>query len=389
MKTSLYPEPRRRELFPFVADTVYLAASAETPLCAPAYEAMEGYLKRHRQEGMGCFGATLVELDRCRERICRLLGVEDPENVALVPNTTAGATCLAHSLPLEAGDWILSNEFEFPTNLWPWEDAAVRAGARVVRLSSEDGRVGAEQVREKLASGPVDWGRCRALAWSWVQFRDGYRIDLSTLGEIAREHDALVAVDGIQGLGVVPFDMADTPVDAIYAGSHKWLLGQGGAGFLWVAPEAMERLGGFGRGWLSVVDPMRMDPDDSPRASARRFEAGNFAVASYFALSAGLELLLGLEIREIYHHVQHLLDHLLEALEGSPYCPASCREREHRSGILSLEVPHEDVSQLAAALAEKGFVCTTRGGRLRVAPHLYNTIEEMDALAAALRGLAP
>lgn len=388
MKTSLYPEPRRRELFPFVEKTIYLAASAETPLCTPAWEAVEGFFRRHRQEGMGCFGTTMVELQRCRERICQLLGADDPEDVALVPSTTAGATSVAHSLPLEPGDWVLSDDLEFPSNLWPFEDAALRAEACLVRLPTQEGRVTARQAREFVARRTGDWGRLRALAWSWVQYRDGYRVDLSELGALARDTGAFLAVDAIQGLGVVPFSLRETPVDAVYAGGHKWLLGMGGGGFLWVDRARIPELRGFGRGWLSALNPIAMDLTAPPREDARRFETGGVNFAAYYALGAGLDLLLGLGIQEIFHHTQHLQEHLLRALEGTPYRPASLQERPHRSAILALRCPHPDVPALVGALAERGILCTARDGLLRLAPHLYNTIEEMDTLAEVLRSLA-
>jgi selenocysteine lyase/cysteine desulfurase len=385
MMTSLFPEPTRRKLFPVVDKWVYLAASAETPLCTPAWEAMEAFFQRHRQEGMGGFKATLAELQLCRERICQLIGAENPENVALVPNTTAGAAAIAHSLNLKPKDRVVTNELEFPSNLWPWEDAATRAGAEVLRLPVPQGFPSPELLQAYLQG--TDQEALRAVTWSWVQYRDGYRVDLARLAKLCQEAGAFFAVDGIQGLGVVPFDLKETPVDALYAGGHKWLLGQGGGGFLWVHPKRVSGLRDFGRGWLSVEDPMAMDPNMPPRGDARRFEAGSMAFGSYYALSASLKLLLEVGVKEIHIFVQHLQDHLLRALEGSRYTPASPQERSQRSAILTLDCPQEDVDILVAALAEKGILCTARKGRLRIAPHLYNSIEEMDLLATALRDL--
>lgn len=385
MKTALFPEDVRRRLFPFVAEGAYLMASAETGLPQPAYEAVQRFYQDYTVRGCLDIEAWLAELDACRRAIARLLGGVDPEDVALVKNTTAGAACVAHSLPLEAGDEVWSNALEFPSNLWPFEDAARRVEAELVRLPGDQLRTPARLVRQRLLDRVDDPPRLRAIAWSWVQYREGFRADLDELGHLADEAGALLAIDGIQGVGAVPVDLTPGHVDAFYAGGHKWLLGHGGGGFLWVRPGALEGARSFGRGWLSATDPMAMDLDGALHPGARRFEDGNLAFAAFYALRASVELLLEVGVEEVWLHIQHLQDHLLRQLQGSGWQRVSSVEPGSRGPILGLQAPGWDVAAVAAALAERNIWVTARDGVLRVAPHLYNTIEEMDALARALR----
>lgn len=379
--SALFPEGLRRELFPFVADGVYLAAAAETPLPAPAAQAIHEYVAGYARRGMLAFDDTLGELERCRVALGRLLGGVDPEDIALLPNTTAGATAVAHSLPLWPGEVVLANDREFPTNLWPFEDAAAQAGATVERLVAPGGRPSADLAATRLAEGRP---RAQAVAWSWVQYQDGYRTDLGALGEACRRAGAFLAVDAIQGLGAVPLDLKATPVDALYAGGHKWLLGTGGGGFLYVRRTSLEDLCDFGRGWLSVADPLAMDQDAPPRADARRYEGGNLSWDAFVALRVGVELLLEVGVEAAFAHNLALQDHLLRRLEGTGVRVRSSLEPAERGPMLALELPGADAGEVTAALRERGIVVTARDGALRVAPHLYNVGEDMDALVTAM-----
>lgn len=380
--SALFSEGQRRELFPFVAQGVYLAASAETPLPAPGAQAIHEYVEGYARRGMVQFGDTMRELERCRVALGRLLGGVDPEDIALVPNTTAGATAVAHSLPLWPGEVVLSNDQEFPTNLWPFEDAAIQAGATVERLEAPGGRPSAALAAERLSQGRP---RPQAVAWSWVQYRDGYRTDLGELGAACRAAGAFLSVDAIQGVGAVPLNLKETPVDALYSGGHKWLLGTGGGGFLYVRRDSLEDLVDFGRGWLSVADPLAMDIDAAPRSDARRYEGGNLEWSAFLALRVGVELLLEVGVEAAFAHNLALQEHLLRRLDGTGATPRSALEpMECRGPILALDLPGSDADEVAAALATRGIVVTARDGALRIAPHLYNTGEDMDALANAL-----
>lgn len=386
MSGALFPEATRRALFPWVEGAIHLGAAAETPLPAPSHAAMLAFYEDYRVRGFTGFHPWLAELDRCRAALATLVGAADPDDVALVANTTAGARIVAHALPLAAGDRILTNALEFPSNLWPWEDAAARVGARVERLPGDGLRTPPEGLRDGLE--PADAGPVRAVAWSWVQYRDGFRSDLCALGALAREAGAWLAVDGIQGVGVVPLDLRRTPVDALYCGGHKWLMGLGGGGFLVIPKGRIPELAAYGRGWLSVEDPLAMDPDAPPRGTARRFEEGNLPLGHYFALRRSVELLLEVGVEAVFAHVLGLQDHLMERLEGSGFRPASSLQPQERGPILALDCPEErPAAQVVAALADRDIHVTARAGRLRLAPHLYNTRGEMDTLAATLVGL--
>src|SRR6185369_3456709 len=97
--------------------------------------------------------------------------------------------------------------------------------------------------------------RTRVLAVSAVEFASGFRTDLDALGQLCRENNIFFFVDAIQALGVFPIDVQKTPIDALSADGHKWLLGPEGAGIGYVRREWVDRLHPIGVGANSVVKP--------------------------------------------------------------------------------------------------------------------------------------
>ena len=97
--------------------------------------------------------------------------------------------------------------------------------------------------------------RTRVLTVSSVEFASGFRNDLDALGELCRERGVFFFVDAIQSLGVFPLDVQQTPIDALSADGHKWLLGPEGAGIGYIRREWVERLHPIGVGANSVVHP--------------------------------------------------------------------------------------------------------------------------------------
>jgi selenocysteine lyase/cysteine desulfurase len=220
---------------------------------------------------------------------------------------------------------------------------------------------------------------------SWVQFGRGWRTDLAALGELCTRHGALLCADVIQGLGVLPADLAAWGVDFAMADGHKYLLGPEGIGVLYVAERSRHLVRPSEVGWASVVHrgewenlELVLDP------SARRFEGGTANLAGTMGLGVSIRLLLDTTVEAIWAHVDRLCDHVVDGLGTVGATVLSDRSRPGRSGIVSFVVDGLDTTELADSLRADGFVVAPRGGGVRVAPHGYNTVDELDALVEAV-----
>jgi selenocysteine lyase/cysteine desulfurase len=221
---------------------------------------------------------------------------------------------------------------------------------------------------------------------SWVQFGRGFRLDVAGLAELCREHGALLCVDAIQGLGVVPCDLEAWGVDFAAADGHKWLLGPEGLGVFYVRADRRDLLHPLEPGWASVVHREEWGNLDLVwDATARRFEGGTANFAGIHGLGASIDLLTRAGIDAVWRHVDGLCDRLASGLAEAGATVLSDRSRDGRSAIVTFLPRAEDPAVAVKRLKALGFICADRGGGVRVAPHGYNTADEIDALIAAVR----
>ncbi len=208
------------------------------------------------------------------------------------------------------------------------------------------------------------------VALSLVQSADGRVADLAEIATAAADHGALTIVDVTQGAGWLPFDA--TRFDVVIAGTYKWLLSPRGTAFMTVRPELQARIQPLYAGWYAGEDPWDSiyGPPLRLATNARRFDLSP-GWLNWVALVPALELLLDVGVATIRRHNVGLANSLREQLGLGP----------STSAIVSLDLePSFDDTRLA------GLHTAYRAGRLRAGFHLYNTEEDVDRLAAALKG---
>lgn len=363
----------------------YLNHAGVCPLPEPVVVAMRSWA-----QGPGASGTIEGDLqeehiEEVRALAARLMGVAASE-VAFVKNTTEGLGFVANGLDLREGDRVVVSDREFPSTVYPWI-ALEERGVVVDRVTpvGSGGALPVEAFVDVMSRGAPP----KVVATSWVQFALGWRTDLEALASAAHEVGALLCADVIQGLGVLPVQLAAWGVDFAMADAHKWLLGPPGIGVLYVRSSCIDRLRPLEPGWASVAhreewDNLELVYDDS----ARRFEGGSANACGVYGLGAALELLLDAGVDAIWRHVDSLCDLVCERVEEMGLRVLSERSPDARSGIVTFALgPGLDPVGTAAALLERGVVCSPRGGGIRVSPHGHNTEEDVERLATALRSL--
>jgi cysteine desulfurase / selenocysteine lyase len=324
-------------------------------------------------------GRWMKRIEEVRGLVGRLLHC-DPLDIAFVKNTSEGVGIVAEGYPWQSGDNVVTVVDEYPANVYPWMNLANR-GVELRRVPTREGRILLDDLRKAIDA------HTRILTLSWVEFGSGFRNDLDAISALCREHGVLFFLDAIQGLGVFPLDLQQTPIDFLAADGHKWLLGPEGAGIFYISRELVERLHPVGVGWNSVVgatDFSKIRFDLKPHAG--RWESGTLNVAGIIALGTSVELLLQIGIEAISQRVLELTDHLCRRVEESGIAKVySSRGPGEASSIVSLAIPDaQQLPALVAACRANGIVINQRSGRLRVSPHFYNNVEELDKLVMCL-----
>ena len=362
----------------------YLNNAGVAPPSMPAVEAMQRCALECAEGGSVPGDDLDAHTEEVRAAAARLLGVPATD-VAFVKNTTEGLGFVANGLEWAPGDRVVVPDHEFPSALYPW--LALRDRGVVVDLVPTEGperAVPVEAFARVIAGGPAP----RMVVTSWVQFGRGWRVDLAALSAVCRDAGALLCADVIQGLGVVPADLAAWGVDFAMADAHKWLLGPAGVGVLYVRGERLDLLRPLEPGWASVAHRQDYDNRDLVfAADARRLEGGSANVTGIHAMGASIDLLLDTGVDRVWAHASALCDRLAAGLAGAGATVLSDRSPGGRSAIVSFAVDGHEPAAVTDGLRRRGVVCAARAGGVRVSPHGYNTAEEVDAVVEAVEAL--
>lgn len=368
-----------RGLFPVARDLVYLNHAAVAPISTRVADALRRYAEEATQRGAFDYDRAYdAEVERVRGGAAELLGAA-AEEIAFVKNTTEGLGIVAAGLDWKPGDRVITCDLEYPSNVYPWRSLE-RRGVETVMLRGRDGRLPLESVEEALRH-----PQARLLALSSVEYGSGARNDLASLGALCRERGVLFCVDGIQGLGCLPIDVAACGIDFLSADGHKWLLSVEGCGVFYVALRALERVRPRIVGWRSVARPGDYDVyQEELRDGATRFEEGTPNTPGIFGLGAAIDLALEIGVGPIAERVLALTDQLADGLRSRGAAVRSPRGAGEASGIVSFIVPGEEPTATVRRLRERGIFVVARRGGVRASPHYYNTPDEIDRLLASL-----
>ena len=350
-----------RAEFPVFERVAYLNAGTCGPLPAAARRALDELVDLAEVDGRrgAYYERHLALLTRLRETYAGLLGAR-PEDVAVTTSTSDGIGRVLAGLSLAEGDEVLTADGEHQGLLGPLLGVRERHGVAIRTAPLAEL---AEHV------GP----RTRLVACSHVGWRSG---------DVAPQLDGEVPLllDGAQGVGAVPVDVAALGC-AFYAGAgQKWLCGPVGTGMLYVDPRWRDRLQPIGFAYSSYADSSRPLDRDALYDSARRFDAAALNPELSAAALAAIDLLAGFGWDRVHERACTLARELAERLAGAG------RDVAPRGDTTLVAWADEDPQATAERLAGAGvavrFIPGT--GLLRASVGAWNDESDLDRLLAAV-----
>ncbi|VTU24716.1 Kynureninase [Variovorax sp. PBL-H6] len=374
-----HPFSSYRKLFPILEQTVQLSSCSQSALSLPVRRAIDEYLEVWLKRGAD-WGYWMDQVALARAEFARMIHAE-ADDIAVLGSVSDAASSIASALRFEPDRCeIVTTTLDFPSLCHVWLAQAPR-GAQVRFVQAEAGR---SDTTERIA-GALD-GHTALVSVSHACFYDGQRVDIAATGREAREHGALQFVDAYQSAGAIAIDVRAQEVDILAAGAQKYLLGIPGIAFLYVRPALAQRLTPTVTGWFGRVNPFAFDPAGLDfAAGAARFNTGTPPMMCASVARASMALLNEIGIPAIEEYLGQLSAVALEEAARLGLTVASPPDPAAKGANTAIRVP--DAAQVEARMLEAGYVVSARNDVIRIAPHFYNTAEDVTGALRALAGL--
>ena len=367
------------ERYPIKNQGIYLSHCGISPLySAAANRAVELIQEQCLHGGNHFMDFYNPVLQHFKDEAGKLLQTS-ADNLAAVRNTSEAMSMIANGYPFDPGDEIITFEHEYPANFYPWL-IQERRGVKVRQIPNFPARSDIDPALVGMvpyeAIEQLITPRTRVVALSHVQFTSGHAADLTKIGKLCKDRGIDFVVDVAQSLGSMPIIPESMHISALASAGWKWMLGPMGVGLFYTSPTFREKLAPVIIGAETMTQGFDyLDHGWKPHHSAKRFEYSTSTITHVAALATSLEENHNrYGIHAIFEEILRLQDIFL-AHFNHPHIKPLIFEGPDRSGILSLAAP--EAGKYSQELAREGIHITARGGFLRVAPHFYNTDEEM------------
>ncbi len=366
--------------FPLHPDLILMNAANLCPSPYPVQDAVFRLTRDVDQDASFQNRAKFGGLaETSREALARFLGAS-PNEIAITRNTSESNNTILNGLSLGAGDEVVIWDQNHPTNNISWEVRAERWGFELKRVSTPD-RPTTEEELVAVFRGAMS-PRTRVIAFSHVSNVTGVALPAKALCTLARAAGVASHVDGAQSFGALDIDLHDMGCDFYTGSAHKWFVGPKEAGVLYVRENRIPELwaSDVGVGWQGAIES----------GGARKFDnLGQRDDAAVAAVATAVEFHEAIGPALIEARIRALSAALKEAVrERIPSVEFHTSDVPERSaGVVVVKIPVDDQRQLFNWLYEEHRIAGgPRGepyGGVRLCPHIYNTMEQIDRVASA------
>ena len=367
--------PNQQSLFSIPEEISYLNCAFTGPLLKTAQAAGEKALKAKCNPWNIKPEDFFTNIESVRILFAQLIHCSK-DDVAITPSVSYGIALAAKNLPFSQGQNIVVLKDQFPSNIYSWKRIARENKGQIQTVDRPEDHNWTQAVINKINS------KTSIVAIPNIHWTDGTLLDLIQIGKICRKQKAALVIDGIQSLGAMPFSIKEVKPDFLVTASHKWLLGAYSFGFCYIAPQ-WQNTTPLEENWLNRSESQDfsrlVDYRDDYQKGARRFdmgEASNFFLAP--VAKAALEQILEWDVKNIAQTLRMTTDYIAQkARSMGLIVPPKKQRAEHMTGIT---LPSGIPEYLPSKLSSEQIYISIRGDSIRIAPHLYNTEEDIDRL---------
>jgi len=378
-----------RDEFPILTTCTYLISNSLGAMPRGVYDALRVYADTWATLGVRAWGARYDNLPTWWElkgavgdKIAPLMGA--PAGSVLVHENAS----IANSILMSALDWsdtrrdkVVSTDQDFPSDVYSVR-AMLPAHVNLHLVRSDDGMT----INTQKLLDAID-ERTRLVSISHVLFRSAYIMPIQAIIEKAHAVGAQVLLNGYHSVGIIPVDVTALGVDFYIGGTLKWMCGGSGGVFMYIRPDLLTSLHPKITGWFAHQQPFGFDIENfALREDAYRLANGTPPIAALYAIQPGVEISYQIGVDAIRANSLRQTEMLINLADEAGYVVNSPRNSDERAGTITLNPPH--AYEVSRELLARNIVIDYReGAGIRVAPHFYNTDDEIRAVMVAIKAI--
>jgi kynureninase len=368
-----------RAEFPILERAVYMISNSLGAMPRGAADSLAEYARTWATRGVRAWEERWWEMGReVGDKVGGIIGapagsVSMHENV-----TTAMMVALSCISPRQPRNRIVCLAADFPSTIYLYRAQEALGFELSIVPAEADLTVRPERILEAIDE------RTAVVALSHVLFKTSTIVDPAPVVTRAHEAGALVILDGYQSAGIIPVDVTALGVDFFVGGCLKWLCGGPGTAFLYTTPALRRTLQPRFTGWFAHRAPFAFDIGSlDPRDDAMRMMNGTPSIPAYYAAIPGLEIVRAVGVERIRAQSRQMTARVFELAERYGFPSIASRDPERLAGTVAVNPP--DALAVSRTLKARDFVVDFRPGvGIRVSPHFYNTLDEIDRLMAEM-----
>lgn len=364
----------RHHDFPSLRERVYLNSAAEG---IPPLAVGEAFQQYFRDKELGMDGRVLHEAqwDAAKSLVSNMYGLSSDE-VSICSCSSEAFNLAYQALQLKAGDEIIVSDLDFPASYTFGLQQSCPATVKI--WEARDWELRLEDLQSLLSD------KTRVVSISLVSFFNGFKIPLKEVIQTIRQYSsALIALDVTQALGRIPLDLED--IDLVISSTHKWILASHGGGLVGVPSSRANEWTVPAGGWFNLKDAFgdqRFEKAES-QTGAASFTVGMPNYPAVYAIRAALEYISEVGVEKIDQATEPLVEACLAGLAELPVEFISPRSTENLAGIIAFR--HPEAERIYQHLHSKQIHPMYHAGRIRVALHGYNTLDDVETFLRELK----
>ena len=371
-----------RDEFPILSRTVYMISNSLGAMPKRTAANLAEYAETWATRGVRGWEERWWEMPvEVGNKVARIIGAR-PGTVSMHENvTTAHLVALSTLRPAGARRRIVCTAMDFPSMIYLYR-AQQAAGFELTIVPAEDDL----SVRTDRVLDAID-ETTAVVCLSHVLFRTSYIMDVAAIAARAREKGARIIIDTYQSAGIVPFDVTALGVDFAVGGCLKWLCGGPGNAFLYTRPDILHDAKPSFTGWLSHKTPFAFDTGEvEARDDAMHMMNGTPSIPAYYAAIGGLDIVHEVTVARIREQSIRMTARLLALVDQYGFTSIASRDPEKLAGTVAVNVP--DALAVSRTLKARDFIVDYRPPvGVRISPHFYNTMDEIDRVMAEVASI--